>query len=208
MKEYINRFFSLKTAIELMPFFQLSSNSAGKEVTESMGCWRAAIESLKLDPKRKDLDCVVVGDGCTPRTAAMVCHLSKWNCISVDPQLDKDRYNKVYKERLAAGMPIQRLSVYRSTIEDLPDNLLGKSKEAVLMLPHSHAKMDMCLKKLKECYDKFHVISMPCCEPTPEKYTNKRFAERTNLKVYTDPNVWSPKRTMYVWTNLTKELEL
>jgi hypothetical protein len=35
VKRHINQFFSLKAAPALIPFFQLSHTSAGKEVTES-----------------------------------------------------------------------------------------------------------------------------------------------------------------------------
>ena len=51
-----------------------------KEITESMACLAAVTEKLRgtVDPTDPDCVCVVVGDGRTPRTAALLAMRTKW----------------------------------------------------------------------------------------------------------------------------------
>lgn len=59
-----------------------------QEITESMACFEAIREHLPFvslsDP---DVCAVVVGDGRTPRTAALLALRTKWQVVSVDPAL-------------------------------------------------------------------------------------------------------------------------
>ena len=60
-----------------------------KEITESMACLQAATEHLPETVRLADSDVValVIGDGRTPRTAALLAMRSKWSVISIDPAL-------------------------------------------------------------------------------------------------------------------------
>jgi hypothetical protein len=51
-----------------------------KEISESMGCFQACLEELGgvLGPKDGDCVAVVVGDGRTPRTAALLAHRTRY----------------------------------------------------------------------------------------------------------------------------------
>ncbi|EEY62651.1 uncharacterized protein PITG_14429 [Phytophthora infestans T30-4] len=76
-----------------------------KEVTESMALFNAVRryiepkseeESLKINGKHDGI--VVVGDGNTPRTAAMFAfRMRGWKCYSVDPAMEKGTSEVTFK---------------------------------------------------------------------------------------------------------------
>lgn len=61
-----------------------------KEISESMACMHAALERLgdAFGPSQTDTLAVCIGDGRTPRTAALLAMRTKWDCVSIDPALD------------------------------------------------------------------------------------------------------------------------
>lgn len=59
-----------------------------QEITESMACVEALREHLpEVLLTDRDVVAVVVGDGRTPRTGALLAMRTKWACVSVDPAL-------------------------------------------------------------------------------------------------------------------------
>ena len=61
-----------------------------KEISESVACLQAVLEHCAqhaFSPASGDTLVVCVGDGRTPRTAALVAMRSRWDCVSIDPAL-------------------------------------------------------------------------------------------------------------------------
>ena len=93
---YIDEFLSLKCVTDLIDH-KLYPDT--KEITESMAIlnvlrtyFNSSSKDLKNDYdynfENKNVTAIVVGDGSTPRIAALLCFITKWNDIySIDPQL-------------------------------------------------------------------------------------------------------------------------
>lgn len=149
-----------------------------KEVTESYAA-RAAALRLRDDfqPADRDICCVVVGDGSTPRTAATFALHSGWRCHSVDPRLRPQRSNR-WRE-------IPRLTIHPARIEDCT----FAARRVVVAAIHSHVGLSASLRSIVA--DELLVIAMPCCVPVD-------ITARPNIS-YDDPDVLSPKRTIHIW---------
>jgi len=170
---YINYFIGLKSAIDML---RLNLFPNAKEITESMG----GFNSIKHFPIRRDdpnINIVVVGDGHKPRTAALCAFMSKWNCVSIDPELRRTEY------------PIKRLTCYKSKIEDLK---LEFDSPTVLLLVHSHAPSLPCIENIKAPIK--YISSIPCCFPD-----NFGIPDTT----YIDENIWSPKNRVNTYVHLS-----
>lgn len=192
MKAYINHFFSLKTAPELLPFFQCGNKTSAKEITESFAMYCAAKDVLGAKP-HDDILAIIIGDGSKPRTGGLLAHLTKWECHSIDPQMQMEWWDNIFRERENQGLPIQRLLVWRRKAEDCIILDAGNRRK-ILFFPHSHCDMEIISR-----YPGADVVSMPCCVPIPIKMLYKDYALKHDLRVYVDNNVWSPKNTVYVW---------
>ena len=172
---YMDRFFSLKCAADLMAL-DLFPNA--KEVTESFAAYRATkYLPVKLDDKAVTVVCV--GDGTKPRTAATFAFRSGWQCYSVDPVLKpKGRYRT-----------IQRLTVAAARVEDFPLHCDGP---VVICLVHSHASLEACMDNITG--SSRHIVTIPCCVNHELRITPDQH--------YVDDNIWSPMNTVKVWTNI------
>jgi hypothetical protein len=106
--KYINDFMGLKCLADLT---SRKIFPDGKEVTESQGAfWGVTKFLLNRDMSKfgdKQINLISVGDGRQPRTAALFALRTRWNCISIDPNLAKIDWD------------IERLTCYKSRIEDL-----------------------------------------------------------------------------------------
>lgn len=60
-----------------------------KELTESFAANNAIRNHLasEYDPRDERVTVIAVGDGNTPRTAALCAFLTKWQCVAVDPEM-------------------------------------------------------------------------------------------------------------------------
>ena len=60
-----------------------------QEISESVACLETVAERLchQISLKDSDVVAIVVGDGRTPRTAALLALRTKWNVVSIDPAL-------------------------------------------------------------------------------------------------------------------------
>lgn len=139
---YINRFFRLKCAVDLVQH-KIFPNA--KEITESFGCFEAVRKNFPFHPGDPTINIVCVGDGNTPRTAALFAFLTNWNCVSIDPKFKKTDY------------PIRRLTLLKSKVEDVE---LAFEK-CVIISCHSHASINAVLKSIVAKDRSF--INMPCC---------------------------------------------
>jgi hypothetical protein len=155
-----------------------------KEVTETLACFYAVSQNIlreRNDFARRDVHIIVVGDGGTPRTASWFALNSAWNCYSVDPEMSNKRWEN----------KIERLKCYRKRVEDISIDCMGE--EAVLIHPHSHARLSDSVASLRN-YKNLSVVAMPCCVP-------QNLAEMADM-VYEDHQCLSPHRTIKVWNNV------
>ena len=174
--KYMNNFFKMKCAGDLISTGVFPN---AKEVTESMGAWNAYFYHLKdkYPLNESSVTVISVGDGCTPRTAALFAFRSNFDCVSLDPNLKREK----------TWSKIDRLTLIKSKVEDV-----DLEYEKVLILAvHSHAQM-------KEILNHVHakqrsLIAIPCCvayddfEPDIE---------------YRDARIWSPKNRVKIWESV------
>lgn len=133
--KYVNEFFKLnKSGADMM---QLGLFPNAKEVTESYAAFNAVRTKLKqYDLGDPEVTLVSVGDGRTPRTAALFAFRTKWQCVSIDPLLNTTKL-PVWENS------IQRLKCYSNYVEDV-DLLYDK---VVIVAVHSHAKRENLMKE-------------------------------------------------------------
>lgn len=146
-----------------------------KELTESMAAYRVVRTIYRgFDLIDKEVMVVVVGDGSTPRTAALFAFRSAWDCYSVDPHLDKDK-----------AWRTERLTICPKKIEELS----FKAEKMVVVAVHSHANLKIADE---HCHaDQKLIIAIPCCVPQE--------LDRPPDKEYVDMGIWSPKNTVKIW---------
>ena len=148
-----------------------------KELTESAAAFDVVRNKMPVfalnDP---GVTLIAVADGSTPRTAAMFAFRTRWNCISIDPNLNhKEWENK-----------IKRLTLFRKKIEDVHPMHFPK---LVIAAVHSHAPFDLVCERFTA--DERLAIAIPCC------YVQER--ERPPDLEYVDIGIWSPKNVVKVW---------
>lgn len=188
--QYINEFLRLKCAPELIEW-KLFPNA--KEITESIGCYNAVLHyivekesELNVPIKLNDptINLVSVGDGSTPRTAALFAMRTEWNCISVDPQLKPTASNpKDYSM-------IHGLTLLRCHIEDCTD--LHFTSPCIIVCVHSHAPLDAILNKISAPI--LHLVTIPCC--IPHNLYNRPYIG------YRDRGIRSEKNEVKIWLNV------
>lgn len=147
---HLDLFLKWRTAPELL---ELGIYTA-REITESVAMRQAAVRKLGIDPTHPDVTCVIVGDGGTPRTGALVAYTTRWFAVSVDPYLkNPSRFSHVKRLRVR-GEAIQ--SYVRHT-KNLYVNTM------IVMAPHTHTELETTTAwGLRHC-DRLHVIANPCC---------------------------------------------
>jgi hypothetical protein len=181
---YITEFIRLECAPDLMSH-HLYPNA--KEITESMGAfnaWRSEL-SGQYKPDNADVLCFVIGDGNTPRTAALFAYRTKWTVFSIDPILKSEEWD------------IKRLVCRSETIESLikkeRDGMIWCGTRPVLIVcVHSHAPMEICVTGIATSANKA-MIAIPCCVPYDYIKADKE---------YVDHRIISNKNLVKIWRNL------
>lgn len=170
---YAERFFGMKCMVD-MQILGMYPNL--KESTESFGCFEAVVNNFDYTAK-DNINIVCVGDGHTPRTAAMFAFRSPWTTYSIDPALkNKFRYNR-----------IKRLSVISDKIENVN---LELDKPTIIVHCHAHVKIETSLAHIKS--PKTSVVSMECCV--------KQFIQNKPPDIeYNDNCIWSPCNRIKIW---------
>jgi len=171
-RRYIDWFFSLNCAGDLL---NLKVFPDAKEVTETMAVYNATRKQFrKKIPMNEHKIVHVVADGSTPRTAAFLAFLTKWQLYSIDPQM---------KEEWVVQDKVERLKCYKNKIEDIYETLPTPD---LVILVHPHVTYEV----IKECYPNTPIIAMPCCVHYPEELASK---------VYRDQGVWSPQNKILIY---------
>lgn len=145
-----------------------------KELTESLAVLDAALDvarNIRFDRGDPKIHVVIIGDGHSPRTGALVALTTKWTVTSVDP---------AFKHH-GPHATIVRLTCLRGRVEDFPD-LHGH----IVIAPHSHASPEATRYVAR---GGGHVISMPCCVAWPK---------HSGTEVRVAGACIAPDRTIYI----------
>lgn len=217
MNSYLQDFYNQICHVDVLQAFNnyKNINKIHKELTESIGCFNAATQVLHLNPQEERL-VFVVGDGKYPRTATMLSFRTRWTCISVDPELDTVWFDYFCNYKANLNQNVKRLQVIKSKIEDvyniysqLPSDSIQKFrdfKKFLVVLPHSHAKIEATLKEFAKFFGEeteTAMVSLPCCVSTPPQYKTLEFINKNGYVGYTDMNVISPKNHFDCWENIS-----
>lgn len=170
---YLDWFLASKCGVDLQAL-RVFPNA--KEITESFAMFEAT--KYLCNPffwNNPDVQCFCIGDGHKPRTAAMFAFRTAWNCFSVDPDLANLMYD------------VKRLTLVRKKIEDYAHKT---DKPCVLILPHSHARIEDCLQSIQS--PQKVIITMDCC-------VNNQIPNREPYLEYEDNDVWSPKNKIRIY---------
>ena len=155
---YLDEFIKLKCAPDLL-INKLFPNA--KEITESMAAFNAYRKNLMFNypPNEEHTTCLVVGDGVVPRTGAVFAMRTKFNVISVDPEM-RLKYNYYLHENIKQLFLVKAKAELISWV-----NWLSYIKKIIIVAVHSHAPLDKLIKRIEETADikEFAIISMPCC---------------------------------------------
>jgi hypothetical protein len=118
-----------------------------------------------------------VGCGSRPRTAAMFCHMTRWQCYAVDPNLKKDvQYNE-----------FRNLTLRRCKAEEMP--IIQSDYPIIVVGVHSHATMKATFDMVWSPDSWFFMMS--CCVP---QHTWKE-----PIDSYKDHAIPSEKNEIRVW---------
>ena len=140
-----------------------------KEITESNATYNAVRWHLPRFSLSDPSNVVVsVGDGHTPRTAALFAFRTAWNAYSVDPMLRPKDWK------------VARLHTFPMKIEE---HFFLFQSPVVIVAVHSHASLTSTLDHIKS--PDRALVAMPCCVPVDLKTPPDM--------CYRDPGIWSEK---------------
>ena len=149
-----------------------------KEITESNAVYNAVRWHLpRFSLSDPGNTVVAVGDGHTPRTAALFAFRTAWNAYSVDPLL------RIKDWKTA------RLHTYPVKIEEEGFHF---TSPVVIVAVHSHASLKATLEHIQS--PNRALVAMPCCKPI-------------DLDVppdmrYNDSGIWSEKNEILIWKQI------
>lgn len=126
-----------------------------KELSESLAMLDAALDIARtsgLSRGDPNVTVVVVGDGASPRTGALVAMCTNWSVTSIDPKMVLNGLHPL----------TNRLACVRAKVEDVP-HILGR----IVLAPHSHAPVE-ATRRAASWLGGGHVIAMPCCVAWPK----------------------------------------
>ena len=147
---YTDELLSLRSAPRML---ELSLFPNAKELTESFACFNAVRTHLcdHFKPDDPSVRLVAIGDGLTPRTAALFAFRTSWRCISIDPLMTRPAQ---------WCSEVNRLSAARAKVEEAADYLVGE--RLLLVLPHAHVALSTCVR-LCHWNKALGAVVIPCC---------------------------------------------
>jgi hypothetical protein len=192
-----------------------------KELTASFAINAAVRTHLASTHPASDerVTLVAVGDGNTPRTAALFAFLTRWHCVAIDPILvpwatwrEKRRIEEddEHVRGTRGGDPeggaddpnpndwggVRRLRAFARTMQET----VVECDRAVLVMVHAHVSLADCLRNVRTRSGTLAAVIMPCCDwygklahPTEG---------RAPAAEYEDRAVVSPQRLVRVFDDL------
>ena len=176
-RRYLDEMFRLKCMADLLAWGVYPN---AKEFTESAAAYEAVKREWGPESFGEDVVVLCVGDGSTPRTAALFACRTKWLSVSVDPQLSWSPLES----------KISRLLCLRHKVEALnTDECLSHvcGRELVVVAVHSHANLENVARFRPKL-----VVAIPCCVP-------QTYQGRPPDREYDDWGIHSPCRTVKIW---------
>ena len=183
---YTDELLSLASAPTLLEL-RLFPNA--KELTESFSIFNAARAYLTdkefgFDFSDPAVTVIAVGDGYTPRTAALFGFRTKWRCVSVDPLMTTP---SEWEHK------VQRLAVHRARFQDVHDEAALTGDRVLLVLPHAHISVGECIRRVR-WRSAIAAVVIPCCD-------NYAISAATGPPMFEeeDGGVVSPHRLVRIW---------
>lgn len=179
-----------------------------KEVTESFAAVSAFHKHFKFSNSRDEILFIVPGDGASPRTGTALAFKTKHQAVSVDPELNRDKYENrgsIGKSSVVVGprsqnpFVVNRLGICKLRLWEFTHyvnyNPLPAHFKMILVGVHDHVPT----KELVDFYNVFSeqligAIHIPCCFPNnwDNAFNEPQFE-------YEDWGIHSPHRTVKVW---------
>ena len=209
---YVNEMLRLACAPELI---RLKLFPDAKELTESFAANNAIRTHLAAEYPTSDprVTLIAVGDGITPRTAALCAFLTRWQCVSMDPEMVPwERWRR--SRDVATGQPwstcgdeageavdhgwggVRRLQAHRRKVQEMAIDC----DRALLVMVHAHVSLSDTLASVSTSSGECAAVILPCCN-WYAKLTHPDGATPPRAE-YEDPGVVSPQRTVRVFPSL------
>ena len=126
-----------------------------------------------------------VGDGVTPRTAALFAFRTKWQCIAVDPIMRVETEDGSWNG-------VSRLQIRADMIEETAPI---KARKLLVVCVHAHVGLQQCLDVMS-WESALGIVIMPCCN----FYAALKLPEGDEPVVeFDDRGVVSPHRLIRVY---------
>lgn len=203
--EYLNQFLQLKCSSELI---EMGLFPNVKEISESFSMWTALrkyiFSQLSISNEKNENAIIVVGDGMTPRTAALCSYLSSgsWKCYSIDPLIQYDTYldmtfiNKQSNTTIEHCLLWKRIKGLR-IIRDRIERVSIECEKAIVILMHAHVHLDQTIQSINASKGIIGVITCPCCQFIHFQQTffqekpHHQYHDLRLLSLQNQINVWS-----------------
>ncbi|CAF4009531.1 unnamed protein product [Rotaria sp. Silwood2] len=206
--EYLDEFLQLRCVSDLISM-GLFPNA--KEITETFAIWSALRRYIfpqlststtsSIDNDRNAI--IVVGDGMTPRTAALCAYLTKelWQCYSIDPMLQYDTYvdmtfinrrSITTVDHCKQWKSIRGLRMVRAKIQTVSI----KCRKAIVAMMHAHVTIEDAIAAVDASEGIIGIVTCPCCKWAPYQ---EEWLGQTPHYQYTDLRLLSAKNQMNVW---------
>jgi len=180
--KYLDEFFRSKCAPDVLPYFQCDNPT--KEITESMSALVHARKILGYESSmRKDVICLIPGDGVLPRTGALVAHKTKWNVLSIDPIMNIEKFVNMNLKHWVERLTVERSQIENTIYKEIPCTV------GVILMVHSHASIKHALKILRP-RDRVIIVSIPCCKENDLELESA---------IWGDAGIYSDKNLVYCW---------
>jgi hypothetical protein len=168
---YLDQFIKLKCAPNLLGLFPNV-----KEISESMTAFAAVRRYLGYKSfGRDDIVLLDIACGHTPRTASLFAHMTRWNCIAIDPVLN----NKEIKSG--------RLTLFADKFEKFK---LHNNECVVALATHAHINLNLIMRNVTA--KRIVIVAMPCCKKLELKFHDP-------VEEYEDLGCLSPKRVVKIY---------
>ena len=162
-------------------------------------CWQ--LHGFRARWNAEGVWCITLGDGCTPRTAAVVSYLTRWHAIAVGTALLPE---------WAASEPkgIRNLAGVRASLEDWLPAFAASAKGAVaraeckhliVLCVHAHYRFkgEGAFDVLRTAFGTppATLVALPCCPA----YQPAQDIGREPDVTFDDPAIFSANRSIDVW---------
>jgi hypothetical protein len=205
--EYLDQFLQLKCAPDLITM-GLFPNA--KEITETFAIWtalrryifpRLSTSTPSINNRQNTI--IVVGDGMTPRTAALCAYLTKglWQCYSIDPMLQYDTYADMTfinrrsittADHCQQWKNIKGLRMARAKIQTVSI----QCRQAIVVMMHAHVTIEDAIAAVDASEGIVGIVTCPCCQWAP--FQQECLGQAPHQQ-YTDLRLLSVKNQMNVW---------